>query len=102
MMIIHVSPPALPHLRAAVQLAGPTRPVLSLPRSRRARAAERDRVVAPRQFPAPAGLGRPRSPRRAGPAPAGKAASAPAGHPRHRPALAPPPGHPMPLFDLLK
>src|SRR5271167_4896215 len=28
------------------------------------------------------------------PAPAGKAASAPAGHPRHHPALAPPPGHP--------
>src|SRR6185436_18048061 len=40
-------------------------------------------------------LGRPRRPRRAGPAPAGKAASAPAGHPRHRPALAPPPGHPQ-------
>jgi putative transposase len=30
MMIIHVSPPALPHLRAAVQLAGPARPVISL------------------------------------------------------------------------
>src|SRR3954470_23564657 len=38
---------------------------------------------------------RPRGPRRAGPAPAGKAASAPAGHPRHRPALAPPTGHPQ-------
>ena len=95
MMIIHVSPPALPHLRAAVQLAGPARPVISLQGRRAARAAARDRRAAPCQFPAPARLGRPRSPRRAGPAPAGKAASAPAGHPRHRPALAPPPGHPQ-------
>ena len=47
---------------------------------------------------APAGLGRPGGPRRADPAPAGKAASASAGHPRHCPALAPPPGHPMPLL----
>src|SRR6185312_15006900 len=74
MMIICVSPPALPHLRAAVQLAGPTRPVISLQRRRAARAA-------PCQFPARTRLGRPRRPRRAGPAPAGKAASAPAGHP---------------------
>ena len=81
MMIIHVSSPALPHLRAAVQLAGPTRPVISLQGRRAARAAARDRRAAPCQFPAPARLGRPRSPRRAGPAPAGKAASAPAGHP---------------------
>ena len=81
MMIIHVSPPALPHLRAAVRLAGPTRPVISLQGRRAASAAARDRRVAPCQFPAPARLGRPRSPRRAGPAPAGKAASAPAGHP---------------------
>ena len=78
MMIIHVSPPALPHLRAAVQLAGPARPVISLQGRRAARAAARDRRAAPCQFPAPARLGRPRSPRRAGPAPAGKAASAPA------------------------
>jgi len=98
MMIICVYPPALPHLRAAGQLAGPTRPVISLQGRRAASAAARDRRAAPCQFPAPARLGRPRSPRRAGPAPAGKAASAPAGHPRHRPALAPPPGHPMPLF----
>ena len=94
-MIICVFPPALPHLRAAVQLAGPTRPVISLQERRAARAAARDRRAALCQFPAPARLGRPRSPRRAGPAPAGKAASAPAGHPRHRPALAPPPGHPQ-------
>jgi hypothetical protein len=81
MMIIHVSPPALPHRRAAVQLAGPARPVISLQGRRAASAAARDRRAAPCQFPAPARLGRPRSPRRAGPAPAGKAASAPAGHP---------------------
>ncbi len=40
-------------------------------------------------------LGRPRGPRRADPAPASKASGAPAGHRRHRPALAPPPGHPQ-------
>ena len=39
MMIIRVSPPALSHLRAAVQLAGPTRPVISLQGRRAARAA---------------------------------------------------------------
>ena len=32
----------------------------------------------------------------------GKAAGASPGHPRHRPAVAPPPGHPMPLLELLK
>src|ERR1035437_513251 len=45
--------------------------------------------------PALAGLGRPRSPRHAHPSPAGKAADAPAGHPRHRPTVAPPPDHPQ-------
>jgi len=40
---------------------------------------------------APAG---PRGPRRADPAPAGKAADRPEDHARYRPALAPPPGHP--------
>ena len=42
----------------------------------------------------PARLGRPGGPRRADPAPAGNAADAPAGHARHRAAVAPPPGHP--------
>src|SRR6266699_610074 len=36
-----------------------------------------------------------RGPRRADPAPADTAADTPAGHPRHRPAVAPPPGHPQ-------
>ena len=45
-------------------------------------------------IPAPARLGRPRNPRRTHPAPASKAAEAPARHSRHRPALAPQPGHP--------
>src|SRR5690348_9068678 len=56
--------------------------------------ATRGRRAAPRQFPATAGLGRPRSPRRADPAPAGKAPGASPGHPWHRPAVAPPPGRP--------
>src|ERR1017187_6085957 len=80
MMIDRVPAPALPHLRPALRLAG---------------AAARGRRAAPRQSPAPAGLGRPRSPRHAHPSPAGKAADAPAGHPRHRPAVAPPPDHPQ-------
>jgi hypothetical protein len=46
-------------------------------------------------IPGPAGLGLPRSSRRAHPAPAGTAAGAPTDHPWHRPALAPPPDHPQ-------
>ena len=57
-------------------------------------AAARGRRAAPRHSAAPAGLGRPRRPGRADPAPAGKAAGTPAGHPRNRAAVAPPPGHP--------
>jgi hypothetical protein len=45
-------------------------------------------AVLRRTHPQPAGLGRPSGPRRPDPAPAGKAAGAPAGHPRHRPAVA--------------
>src|SRR6266481_3217822 len=98
MMILNVPPPALSHLRAAVQLAGPARPVVGLQGRGAARAAARGRRAAPGLSTAPAGLGRPRDPRRADPAAADKAADAPAGHARHRPAVAPPPGHPMPLL----
>jgi hypothetical protein len=42
----------------------------------------------------PGSTGLTRRPRRADPAPAATAASAPADHPRHRPALAPPPDRP--------
>ena len=94
-MIIRVLAPALSHLRPALRLAGPARPVTGLQGRRTAGAAARGRRVAPRQSPAPARLGRPRYPRRADPAPAGTAADAPAGHPRLRPALAPPPGRPQ-------
>src|SRR6266851_2565866 len=80
-MIIRVPPPALPRLHPALRLAGPARPVGSLQGRGAARAAARGRRAAPRQSQAPAGLGRPRSPRRAHPAPAGTAADAPAGHP---------------------
>ena len=73
-MIIRVLSPAVSRLRAAVQLAGPARPVVGLQGRRAARAAARGRCAAPRQSPAPAGLGRPRSPRHADPPPAGTAA----------------------------
>src|SRR5689334_22470745 len=93
-MIIRVLAPALPHLRPALRLAGPARPVIGLQGRRVARAETRGRGAAPYQSAAQARLGRPSDPRRADPAPAGKAADAPAGHTWHRPALAPPPGHP--------
>ena len=56
----------------------------------------RGRRAAPHPSAAPARTGRPRDPRRThSKAPPSKAADAPAGHPSpHRPALAPPPGHP--------
>src|SRR5260370_3215375 len=57
-MIMRVSPPALSHLRAAVQLAGPARPVVGLKGRRAARPAARGRRALPHQFPAPARLGR--------------------------------------------
>ena len=80
-MIIRVPAPALSHLRAALRLAGPTRPVIGLQERRAARPAARGRRAAPHQSPAPARLGRPGGPRHADPAPAGKPADAPARHP---------------------
>src|SRR5271166_6328923 len=74
MMIIRVPALALPHVRPALRLAGPARPVIGLQGRGAARAAARDRRAAPRQSPAPARLGRPGGPRRADPAPAGNAA----------------------------
>src|SRR5690349_18085238 len=64
-MIIRVPAPALPHLRPALQLAGPARPVIGLQERRATRAAARGRRTAPHPAAAPARLGRPRSPRRA-------------------------------------
>src|SRR6516162_4813067 len=94
-MIIRVLAPALSHLRPALWVAGPARPVIGLRGRRVARAAARGRRVAPYPSAAPARLGRPSGPRRADPAAAGEAADAPAGHARYRPAVAPPPGHPQ-------
>src|SRR6266516_2903440 len=71
-MIIRVPPPALPHLRPALRLAGPGRPVAGFQGRRATRATARGRRAAPHQSPAPAGLGRPRHPRHADPAPAGR------------------------------
>ena len=94
-MIIRVSPPALSHLRPALRLAGPDRPVIGLQGRRAARAAARGRRAAPRPAAAPARLGRPRDPRCADPVPASTVADTPAGYPRHRPAVAPPLGRPQ-------
>src|SRR5690348_3205498 len=91
-MIIRVPAPALPHLHPALRLAGHTRPVNGLQGRGAARATARGRRAAPHSPAAPAGLGRPRGPRRADPAPADTAAGAPAGHTQHHPAVAPPPG----------
>ena len=94
-MIIRVLAPALSHLRPALRLAGSARPVIGLQGRRAARATARGRRAAPYPSAAPARLGRPRHSRRADPAPAETTASTPARHPRHRPALAPPPSHPQ-------
>jgi hypothetical protein len=72
MMIIRVSPTALPHLRPALRPACPARSVIGLQGCGVARAAARDRRASPHSSAAPAGLGRPRGPRRTDPAPAGK------------------------------
>src|SRR5712691_5866238 len=96
-MVIRVRAPALSRLRPALWLAGPARPVIVIQGRRTARAAPRGRRATPRQSPAPVRLGRPRGPRGAHSAPAGKAVGAPAGHPGHRPALAP---HGRPQVDL--
>jgi hypothetical protein len=94
-MIIRVLAPALSHLRPGLRLAGPARPVIGLQQRRVARAPARGRRAAPRQSPTPAGMGRPRGPRRADPAPADTSTDAPAGRARHRPARAPPPDYPQ-------
>src|ERR1039458_4035608 len=94
MMIARVPPPALSHLHPDLQLAGPARSLIGVEKRGTAGAAARDRRPAPHQAPAPPGLGRPRRPRRADPAPAQNAADAPADPPRHRAAVAPPAGHP--------
>jgi len=80
--MVRVPAPAISHLRPGLRLACPARPVIGLQGRRAARAAARGRSAAPRQPAAPAGLGRPRSRRRADPAPAASAAYVPAGHPR--------------------
>ena len=91
MMIARVPPSALSHLHPGLRLAGPARPVTRL-QERRAAGAARGRRAAPRHSAATAGLGRPRRPRRADPAPARKAQIAPAGHARHRAPVASPLG----------
>src|SRR5580704_18747962 len=71
-MIIRVPAPALSRLRPTLQLAGPARPVIGIKERRTARTTARGRRAAPGTSPAPVGLGRPRGPCCADPAPAGK------------------------------
>src|SRR6266496_1918816 len=94
MMICRVLSPAVPDLRPARRLAGLARPLAGVQGRGTTRAAARSRRAAPCPSQATAGLGRPRGPRRADPAPAGNAAAAPPGDTRHRPAMAPPRGDP--------
>ena len=92
-MIGRVPSPPLPDIRPALRLAGPARPVNGIQGHRTAGAAARGCRAAPHRAQAPVGLGRPRDPRRANRSPAANSADAPAGHPGHHPAVAPPPGH---------
>jgi hypothetical protein len=101
-MIIRVLAPALSHLRPALRLAGPARPVNGRQGCRAAGAAARGRRAAPRQSAAPAGLGRPRSPYRADPAPAASAADAPAGHQDSHQLVADDPSRPLTAAQLSK
>ncbi len=88
-MITCVSPSCLRGLPPALRLAGLALPFDGVQGHRAAGAAARDCGATPRSSPAPAGLGGPRGPRRAHPPPAGTAADVPAGHARHRAAMAP-------------
>src|ERR1039457_1356382 len=92
MMIGCVPSPALLDPRPALRLAGPARSVARVQGHRAAGVAARGRRAAAYHAPAPAGLGRPRGPGRADPAPAGKATGAPASHARYCAAVASPPG----------
>jgi hypothetical protein len=76
-----VPSPALPDLHPGLRLAGPAWSSDGAQGRRTAGAAARGHRAGPYPSPAPAGLGRPSGPRRRDPAPAGKAAGAPAGHP---------------------
>src|SRR6266571_3988955 len=90
MMISRVPPPASSHLHPGLRLAGPARPLIGVEERGVAGAAARGRRAAPHQASARPGLGRPSRPNRADPAPAQKAAGAPASHARHRAPVAPP------------
>src|SRR5690242_12004206 len=75
MMISRVYSSDLSDLRPGLRLAFLARPLVGVLERGVARAAARGRRAAPHQSAAPAGLGRPRHPRRADPAPARMAAA---------------------------
>src|SRR5260370_7833210 len=79
-MITHVTSPALPDLRPALQLAGPARPIASVQEHGTAGAAARGRRPAPEESAAPPGLGRPGGTGPADPAPAQTPARPPPSH----------------------
>ena len=64
-MIARVPPSALSDLHLGLRLAGPARPLIGVEKRGTPGAAARGRRAAPRRSAAPAGLGRPRGPRRA-------------------------------------
>src|SRR6266487_3869332 len=102
MMISRVPSPAVPDLRPALWLTGSARSPAGAQERGTAGAAARGRRATPHPSAATAGLGRPRGAGRPDPPPAQNSADTPAGDTRHRPALASPLGHPMPLLELLK
>jgi hypothetical protein len=91
-MIGRVPSSAVSDLHPACWLACLARPLIGVKERRTAGATARGRRTAPHHAQASPGLGRPSGAGRADPAPAQKAAGAPAGHAGHRPAVAPPPG----------
>jgi putative transposase len=92
MMIGRVPSSAVSDLHPACWLACLARPLIGVKECRTAGPTARGRCAAPHQAQASPGLGRPSGAVRADPAPAQKAAGAPAGHAGHRLAVAPPPG----------
>jgi hypothetical protein len=94
MMIIRVSPPALPDFRPARRLAGPAEPVDGIQGHRAAHAAARGCRAAPHPSPTTRDWADRAVLAALDPDPAPEPADAPAGHPGYCAALVPPPDRP--------